>query len=106
MAEAALGLDHAEIVVRILPVGFGLDPVAGCGRLACQRLVLVEDLVRIAPDPHVGTTAVEDLISIGRAIGIVRVMLLVMNVATATSTTAAAATTTAAPRPLTIVWSH
>lgn len=49
---------------------------------------------------HVRPTAVEDLVPIGRAIGVVGMMLLVMLV------TAATAATAAATRPLPIVWSH
>ncbi len=96
--EAAHGLDHSEIVVGVLPIGLGQDPVTRGCCLACQCLVLVEDLVRVAADPHIGAAAVEYLVSIGRAVGIV--MLLVMMTATAAATTATAA------RPLTIVWSH
>ena len=100
--EAAHGLDHAEIVVGVLPVGLGQDAVARGRRLAGQRLVLVEHLVGVAAHPDVGSAAVENLVSIGRTIGIVIVLLLVMVVAAAT----AAATIATAARPLTIVWSH
>ena len=54
----------------------------------------------IAAHADVGSAAVKDLVSIGRAVGVVVVLLLVM-VAAAT-----AATIAAAARPLTIVWSH
>jgi len=101
--EAALGLDHPVIVIGILPIGFGQDAVAGGRRLAGQRLVLVENLVRIAPNPYVGATAVENLVSIGRAIGVVMLGLVMVGVSTAAAT---AATTATAARPLTIVWSH
>jgi hypothetical protein len=100
--KAAHGLDHAEIVVGILPVGLGRDPIARGGRLARQRLVFVEDLVGVAAHAHIGTAAVEDLVSIGRAVRIVIVLLLVLIVAAATT----ASTTAAATRPLPIVWSH
>jgi hypothetical protein len=100
--EAAHGLDHAEVMVGILPVGLGRDPIARGSRLARQRLVLVEDLVGVAAHAHVGTAAVEDLVSIWRAVRIVIVLLLVLIVAAAT----AASTTAAATRPLPIVWSH
>jgi len=64
--------------------------------------------MRIAANPNVGAAAVEHLISIGRAIGIVVLLLVVVVVATATSATTTAATTTiaTAARSLTIVWSH
>jgi len=100
--EAAHGLDHAEVVVGILPIGLGRDPIARGGRLARQRLVLVEDLVGVAAHAHIGTAAIENLVSIGRTVRIVIVLLLVLIVATAT----AAAATAAATRPLPIVWSH
>jgi len=100
--EAAHGLDHAEVVISILPVGFGRDPVARGSRFPRQRLVFVEDLVGVAAHPHIGTAAIENLVSIGRAVRIVVVLLLVLIVATAT----AASATAAATRPLPIVWSH
>jgi hypothetical protein len=53
----------------------------------------------VAADPDIGSAAVEDLVTIWRAVGVV--MLLVMM----TAATAAATIATAA-RPLTIVWSH
>jgi len=100
--KAAHGLDHAVVMVRVLEIGFGEDAITRGGRLAGQRLVLVEDLVGIAADPDVGATAIENLVSIGGAIGAV-MLRLVMVIA---ATTAAAATTATAARPLTIVWSH
>ncbi|MDP2329332.1 MAG: hypothetical protein Q8M19_01370 [Reyranella sp.] len=102
LAETAHGLDHAEIVVGVLPIGFGLDSVTRSRRFPGKGLILVEDLMGVAANPDVGATAIEHLISIGRAIGIV--MLLVM--AVATTTTASAATIATAARSLTIVWSH
>jgi hypothetical protein len=54
----------------------------------------------VAAHPHVRSAAVENLVSIGRTIGIVVVLLFVMVWA------AAAATIATAARPLTIVWSH
>src|SRR5204862_2353655 len=39
LAEATHGLDHAEVMVGILPVGFRQDSVARRGGLAGQRLV-------------------------------------------------------------------
>ena len=99
--EAAHGLDHAEVMVGVLEIGFGEDAIAGGGRFAGQRLVLVEDLVGIAADPDVGTAAIENLVSIGSATGAVMLGLVMVIVATAT-----AATTATAARPLTIVWSH
>ena len=102
LAEAAHGLDHAEIVVGVLPVGLGQDAVARCRRLAGQRLVLVEHLVGVAADPDVGSAAVKELVAIGRTIGIVMLRLVVVAAATAT----AAATIATAARSLTIVWSH
>lgn len=103
--KAAHGLDHAVVVIRVLPVGLRHDAVAGGSRLACQRLVLVEDLMGIAAHPDVRTAAVEYLVPIGRAVRIMAtaVMLLVMLMAAAAAT---AATTAAATRPLPIVWSH
>jgi hypothetical protein len=98
--KAAHGLDHAVVMVCVLEIGFGEDAIAGGGSLAGQRLVLVEDLVGIAADPNVGAAAVENLVSIGGATGIVVLRLVMVIVSTA-----AAATATAA-RPLTIVWSH
>jgi hypothetical protein len=99
LAETAHRLDHAEVVIGVLPIGFGHDPIARRRRLAGQRLVLVEHLVRVAADPDIGTAAVEDLVPVGRPVRIV--MLLVMMTAAS-----AAATTATAARPLTIVWSH
>jgi hypothetical protein len=61
--------------------------------------------MRIAANPYIGAAAVEHLISIGRAIGIVVLLLVVVAVATATSAATAATIATAA-RSLTIVWSH
>ena len=100
VGEAAHRLDHAVIMVRILPVGFGHDPIARGRRLAGEGLVLVEYLVGIATHPHIGTAAIENLVSIWRTIGIVMLLLLLV------MPVAAAAATTAAARPLTIVWSH
>lgn len=97
--EAAHGLDHAVIVVGVLEIGFGEDAIAGRGRLAGQRLVLVEDLMGIAADPDVGTATIENLVSIGGTAGTVMLRLVMV-----TATTAA--TTATAARPLTIVWSH
>ena len=98
--EAALALDHAEIVIGVLVIGLGLDAVAhGCG-LAGQRLVLVVDLMRVAAHTDVRTAAVENLIPVWRPVRIVVVLLLVLIVI------AAAAAVTAAARTLTIVWSH
>src|SRR5262249_43433414 len=99
--EAAHGLDHAEIVIGVLIIGFGSDSIARGRRLAGHRLVLVEYLVGIAAHAHIRPARVENLVSIGRTIGVVVVMLLV--VVTAAS---AAATIATAARPLTIVWSH
>ena len=101
--KAAHRLDHAVIVVGVLEIGFGEDSIAGGGRLAGQRLVLVEDLVGIAADPDVGTAAIENLVSIGGAAGAVMLGLVMVVVSTAAT---AAATTATAARPLTIVWSH
>src|SRR5580693_2811546 len=101
LAEAAHRLDHAEIVIGVLPVGLRQDAVARRRRLAGQRLVLVEHLVGVAADPDVGSAAVEELVAIGRTIGIVMLRLVVVAAATA-----AAATIATAARSLTIVWSH
>ena len=101
LAEAAHRLDHAEIVVGVLPVGLRQDSITRRRRLASQRLIFIEHLVGVAADPDVGPAAVEELVSIGRAIGIV-MLRLVMVAAAAT----AAATIATAARPLTIVWSH
>ena len=99
--EAAHRLDHAIIVIGILPIGLGLDAIAGRSRLTRERLIFVEDLMGIAPHPDVRPAAVEDLVSIGRTIRVVRMMLLMVLM------TAATTTTTAAPAgPLPIVWSH
>jgi len=99
--QAAHGLDQAKIMVGVLPVGFRHDAVARGRRFTCQGLVLVEHLVGVAAHPDIRPAAIENLVSIGRTVGIVIVMLLVM-VVTAT----AAATIATAARPLTIVWSH
>ena len=88
-------------MVGVLEIGFGEDTIAGRGRLAGQRLVLVEDLVSIAADPDVGAAAIENLVSIGGAAAGAVLLGLVMVIAAAT-----AATTATAARPLTIVWSH
>ncbi len=100
--EASHGLDHTVIMVGVLVVGFGQDAIAGRGRFTGQRLIFVEDLVGITADPNVGTAAIENLVSIGGAVGAVMLGLVMVSVAT----TAAAATTATAARPLTIVWSH
>jgi len=91
--QATHRLDQAIIVVGILPIGFRLDAIAGSGGLACQCLILVEDLMGITPHPDIGPAAIENLVSIGRTIRIVRMMLLVVLVTTAA--TAATTTTTA-----------
>src|SRR5207302_412182 len=69
--EAARALDHAEVVVGVLPVGFRCDAIARGRRFAGQRLVFVEHLMGVAAHPHVRPAAIEDLVSIGRTIGIV-----------------------------------
>src|SRR5690606_28461011 len=56
-------LDHTKIMVGVLPIGLGRDPIARGGRFAGQRLVLVEDLVGVAAHTHVGTAAIENLVS-------------------------------------------
>jgi hypothetical protein len=101
--EAALGLDHPIIVIGILPVGLGQNAIAGGRRLAGQRLILVEHLVRVTANPDVGTAAIENLVSIGRTVGIVILGLVMVGIPTAAT---AAATIATAARPLTIVWSH
>jgi hypothetical protein len=95
LTEATHALDHAEIVIGILPIGFRQDAVARSRRLARQCLVFVEHLMGIAAHADVGTAAIEDLVAIGRAVGVV--MLLVV-VAAATATPIATAA-----RPLPIV---
>src|SRR5215813_9139207 len=95
LAEAAHALDHAEVVIGILPIRLRQDAVARSRRLARQCLVFVEHLMGIAAHADVGTAAIEYLVAIGRPVGIV--MLLVM-VAAAT-----AAPTATAARPLPIV---
>ena len=95
LPKATHALDHAEIVIGILPVGFRQDAIARCGSLACKCLVLVEYLVGISTHPYIGSAAVEDLVAVRRTVGIV--MLLVMVSATTAATIAAAA------RPLPIV---
>ena len=98
--EAAHGLDHAKVVIGILPIGLGQDAVTRGRSLACQGLVLVEDLVRVAADPDVGAAAVEYLVTIRRTVRIVMLLLVMV------AATTAAATIATAARPLTIVWSH
>jgi cell division protein FtsX len=56
--------------------------------------------VGVAAHPHVWPARIENLVSIGRTVGIVGVMLLVVMAA------ATAATIATAARPLPIVWSH
>lgn len=90
--EAAHLLDQAVIVIGVLVVGLGLDAIARSGRLAGQRLILVEDLMRISSHPDVGPAAVENLVSIGRTVRVVRMMLLVVLMVTTTATTTAATT--------------
>jgi hypothetical protein len=102
LGNAAHGLDQAEVVIRILPIGLGHDPVAGRPRFSRQRLVFVEYLVGVATHTHIGTAAIENLVSIRWAVRIVIVLLLVMIGVAATAATAIAATT----RPLPIIWSH
>jgi len=87
-------------VVRVLPVGLGHDAITRRRRLAGQRLVFVEHLVGVTAHANVRSAAIENLVPIGRTIGVVLVVLLVMLV------TAATAAIAAATRPLPIVWSH
>lgn len=101
------GLDHAEIVLRILPIRLGQDAVARSRRLTGQRLVLVEDLMRVAAYPDVGTTAVEKLVAVGRTVRIVVMLgLAVVRTTAATATAAPTAAVTTAARSLPIVRSH
>ena len=95
--EAAHALDDAEVVISVLIISFGSDSIARGRRFTRQRLVLVEHLMGVATHPDVRTAAVENLVSIGRAVRVVTVVLLLVM---------AAATIAAAARPLTIVWSH
>lgn len=101
--EAALSLDHPIIVIGILPVGLGQNAITGGRCLSGQRLIFVENLVRVAANPDVGAAAIENLISISRTVRIVILGLVMVVVSTAAT---AAATTATAARPLTIVWSH
>ncbi len=101
--EAALGLDHPVVVIGILPVGLGQNAIAGGRRLAGQRLIFVEHLVRVTANPDVGAAAIENLVSIGRTVGVVILGLVMVGIPTAAT---AAATIATAARPLTIVWSH
>jgi len=100
MGEAAHGLDDAVVVVGVLPVGLGHDAIARRRRLASQRLVFVEYLMGVAAHADIRSAAIENLVPIGRTVGVVGVVLLVMLV------TAATAAIAAATRPLPIVWSH
>ena len=98
---STIGIDSSEVMLRMLRVIFRGDSVPG--RLgAGQRQVFFKQLMGIAANPDVGAAAVEHLVSIGRAVGIV-MLLVVVVVATAA---AAAATIATAARSLTIVWSH
>jgi hypothetical protein len=90
-------------VICILPVGLGQNAITGGRRLSGQRLIFVENLVRVAANPDVGAAAIENLIPISRTVGIVILGLVMVVVSTAAT---AAATTATAARPLTIVWSH
>ncbi len=95
--EASLALNHPEIMVGILPIGFGLDAIAHGGSLAGQCLVLVVNLMRSATHAHVRAAAVENLVPVRRPVRIVTVLFVLVVVAAATI---------AAARALTIVWSH
>jgi hypothetical protein len=94
--EAALGLDHPEVVVGVLPIRLGCDAIARGRGFTRQRLILIEDLMGIASHADVGPAGVKDLVSIGRTVGVVVVLLVVAAAATA-------ATIATAARPLTIV---
>jgi hypothetical protein len=59
----------------------------------------------VAADSDIGPATVEDLVSIGRAVGALMLRLVMMVTAT-TIAGATAATIATAARPLTIVWSH
>jgi hypothetical protein len=92
--ETAHGVDHAQVMLGVLIVGFSRNPITHRRCFARQDLVLFEYLVRVAPHPNFGPAAVEGLIT----------LRLVVRFATATTATTAVAAALAAT--LIIVRSH
>src|SRR6185312_11664245 len=59
-------IQYAEIVFGVLKVAFRHDTVAAAGRIPAKLQIFLEELLRRPADPHIGTVAVEDVISIER----------------------------------------
>lgn len=57
----AVRADHAVIVLGVLIEILGGDPVARRARVARQRQILLEHLIGVAADTHIGPAAVEGL---------------------------------------------
>jgi hypothetical protein len=93
--EAAHGIDHAQVMFGVLIIGFSRNPITHRRCFARKDLVLLEDLVRVAPHPNLRTTAIEGLITLR--------LVVRFTTATAATTTAVAAALAAT---LIIVRSH
>jgi hypothetical protein len=61
LAERA---NDAEIVLGVLKVAFGQNPVAILRRVARQVEIFLMHLIRVTSDPNVGTVAIESLIAV------------------------------------------
>ena len=57
-----VGVDDPEIVFGVLKIVLGGDAIARCLRVAGERQILLEHLVGVATDPHLGSVAVECLV--------------------------------------------
>jgi len=60
----AIGIHHAEIVLRVLIEVFGRNPIAAGRCFACQGHIAFENLVSVTANFYVWTVAVESLNSV------------------------------------------
>jgi hypothetical protein len=68
--ETAIVVEQAEIVLGVLEVALGSDPIAGGLSVAREGEIFFENLIRVAADPDIGSARVESLRA-DRQIGVV-----------------------------------
>ena len=63
------GVQDTEIVLRVLEIALGIDPVAAAGRVAAKLEVFLEKLLRRAAHAHIRAIAVENMVPVHGDIG-------------------------------------